>query len=92
MGSERLPGKVLKKIGNETVLSHVINRVTKIKHIDNVVVATTKLKTDNKIEEYCTKSNINFFRGDSENVLKRYYEAAKYFHMISSLELQLIVH
>ena len=49
MGSERLPGKVLKKIGNETVLSHVINRVTKIKHIDNVVVATTKLKTDNKI-------------------------------------------
>ena len=79
MGSERLPGKVLKKIGNETVLSHVINRVTKIKHIDNVVVATTKLKTDNKIEEYCTKSNINFFRGDSENVLKRYYEAAKYF-------------
>ena len=53
MGSERLPGKVLKKIGNETVLSHVINRVTKIKHIDNVVVATTKLKTHNKIVQYC---------------------------------------
>ena len=79
MGSERLPGKVLKKIGNDTVLGHVINRVKKIKNIDNIVVATTKLKTDNKIEEYCTKSNVKFFRGDNKNVLKRYYDTAKYF-------------
>ena len=72
MGSERLPGKVLKKIGNDTVLSHVIKRVNKIKDLDNVVVATTKLKADNKIEEYCIKSNVNYFRGHNENVLKRY--------------------
>ena len=49
MLSKRLKGKMLKKISHLTVLEHVINQVSSAKFIDNVVVATSKHKSDNKI-------------------------------------------
>ena len=41
MGSSRLPGKVLKKFGNETALSLLVKRLKKSKTLDDIVIATT---------------------------------------------------
>ena len=49
MGSTRLPGKVLKRIGNFFLLDFLIKRVKKSKYLDDVVVATTINKKDDKI-------------------------------------------
>jgi len=77
MGSTRLPGKVMKKILGRTVLELVVERVKKAAKIDEIVIATTTGKNDDKIEDLCRKLNLNVFRGSEEDVLRRYYESAK---------------
>ncbi len=77
VGSTRLPNKVLKALFGKPILWHVWNRLKEAKNIDDVVIATTTLGDDNAIEAFCLDNNILFFRGSSDDVLSRYYEAAK---------------
>lgn len=80
MGSTRLPGKVLEFICNKPLLIHVIDRVKKAKNVDEVIVATTNLERDNIIIKTLEQYNIKFYRGSENDVLSRYYEAAKRFN------------
>lgn len=77
--SSRLPRKVLKSLPFGTdicVLQHVIRRVLKSKFIDEVIVATTNDVEDQEIIDIAIKENVKYFKGNLENVLKRYYDAA----------------
>lgn len=76
LGSTRLPGKVLKKLSGKSVLEHVIYRVSKSNLIDQIIVATTTNEEDDKIVDECLKIGVNYYRGDENNVLSRYYETA----------------
>lgn len=78
-GSTRLPGKILKLICGKQMLLHVVERISYSKNVDNIIVATTILPEDNHVESLCKENNISFYRGSSEDVLARYYEAAKKF-------------
>lgn len=77
VGSTRLPGKVLKKLSDKTVLNHVVERVNQSQEIDNIIIATSNLEKDNLIEKECKKIGVSFFRGSENDVLSRYYNAAK---------------
>lgn len=77
VGSTRLPGKVLKKICGKTVLEHDIDRLKRVKNIDQIVIATTTLERDNAIVEEAKRIGVDCFRGSEEDVLSRYYYAAK---------------
>jgi spore coat polysaccharide biosynthesis protein SpsF len=77
MGSTRLPGKVLRKIEDKTVLGHIVDFLKNAKNIDKIIIATTNLPEDNEIEKTSKNHKVDCFRGDSKNVLKRYYECAK---------------
>jgi spore coat polysaccharide biosynthesis protein SpsF len=76
-GSKRLPGKILKKVIGKTLLQHQLNQVKKSKLINQIVIATTKNEKDDKIYDVCKKEKIYCYRGSENNVLKRYFEAAK---------------
>jgi len=79
-GSSRLPNKVLMKLNNENPQLHfVINQLQNCKLIEKIVIATTTLKEDNAIVDFLKKSNVEYFRGSSSNVLERYYQCAKNF-------------
>jgi len=80
MGSTRLPGKVLMDLSGKPVLWHVVDRVSQATLVDYVIVATTSGKEDDVIETFCRDNNITVFRGPSEDVLKRYADAA---HMVN---------
>lgn len=80
MTSTRLPGKVLKKINDKVVLDYVIGRLKKCKNISEIVLAITTNKKDDALEEYAKNNKINYFRGSEEDVLSRYFEAAKKFN------------
>jgi len=80
MRSTRLPGKVMKDISGKPMLWHVIYRVKYSKLINKIVVATSTNKEDDIIENFCKENRILFYRGDEEDVLKRYYEAAKIYN------------
>jgi len=77
--SSRLPNKVLLNYKNLTPLSILIKRLKKSKYLKKIIIATTKKKNDDKIVKYCKENKILSFRGDENNVLKRYYLAAKKF-------------
>ena len=46
MGSTRLPGKVLMDLGGATVLSRVVQRVSRAKSLHEIVVATSHAERD----------------------------------------------
>lgn len=77
MGSTRLPGKVMLGLCGKTVLGHVIERVKMVKNIDEIVIATTTKEDDSIIVEEALKYDVKVFRGSEEDVLSRYYYAAK---------------
>ena len=61
MGSTRLPGKVMFKLGNLTILEWVVRAVRKIKDISNIIIVTTNLNEDNVIEKFSRKKKNKFF-------------------------------
>ena len=78
MGSTRLPGKVLMKLDKQnTVLDYVIQQLKHCKNIEKIIIATTSLKEDDIIETFGKNNNILYFRGNSLDVLDRYYQCAK---------------
>ncbi|WP_321419193.1 glycosyltransferase family protein [uncultured Methanomethylovorans sp.] len=77
MGSTRLPGKVMKPLLGKPMLEHIITRVQASKMIDQIVIATTQKSEDNIISDYAKEHHVEFYRGSSEDVLDRYYQAAK---------------
>ena len=77
MSSSRLPNKVLKKIYNQTMLERVINKLKKSKKIVKIVVATSSLKSDDKIENFVKKKKIECYRGSINNVYSRFTKIIK---------------
>lgn len=80
LGSTRLPRKIFLPLSNIPILSHVYSRISNSKLINQIVIATTDLSGDDLIEKFCEENNINFYRGSSDDVLSRYYFAAKKFN------------
>ncbi len=76
MGSTRCPEKIMRFINKKTLLECIIERVQYSK-VDTIVVATTENESDNIVERLCEKRNIACFRGSEEDVLSRFYLAAK---------------
>ena len=64
MGSTHLPGKVLMKVDGRTMLSYLIERVTRSKKLDTVIVATSTRPENDAIQEECLKLGVACFRGD----------------------------
>jgi len=82
MGSSRLPGKVLMKLNeNWSTLDFVLNQLSFSTIIDKVIIATTNLGQDDIIEQTAKNLEIECFRGNSDDVLDRYYNCAKKFQI-----------
>jgi len=76
MGSTRLPGKVLLPLGDTVVLDYVVRRCRTDPRIADVIVATSVLKQDDLIREWCDRHGVTCFSGSEDDVLSRYYECA----------------
>ena len=82
MGSSRLPGKTLMKLNqNRAVLDFVVNQLSFSTLIDKIIIATTNLEQDDIIEQTAKNLGIQCFRGNSDDVLDRYYNCAKEFEI-----------
>jgi spore coat polysaccharide biosynthesis protein SpsF len=77
MTSTRLPGKVLMEVMGRPLLSYQIERLRFCKMIDKIIIATTVNKEDDPIIKLCQKEGLDFYRGSEDDVMDRYYQAAK---------------
>ena len=85
--STRLPCKVLKKIGGMTILEILVKRMKKSEKIKDIIVATTKNKSDDAIVKLCKKKKIRYFRGSENDVLGRISDCLKKYKIKYHLEL-----
>lgn len=78
MGSKRLPEKVMKNVLPEQPLIKVLlKRLSQSKKIEEIVVATSSDASSDRLEKYVRSLGYNVFRGSENNVLERYFYAAK---------------
>ncbi len=77
MGSTRLPGKTLADIVGRPLLAHIIDRVRASETMTALVVATTILPEDQPIEDLARSIGVGIFRGSEDDVLDRFYQAAR---------------
>ena len=77
MGSARLPGKTLMKLGGRPLISWTVAAAKKTIGVDQVVVATSESPEDDAISAWCQEQDIRCYRGSRDDVLSRFYLAAK---------------
>ncbi|CAN5832490.1 glycosyltransferase family protein [soil metagenome] len=75
--STRMPNKVLEPILGEPMLARQIERVRRAVQIDRLIVATSVDRSDDALQELCETLIVECYRGDLNDVLDRYYQAAK---------------
>ena len=77
MGSKRLPGKVMLKIGKYRIIELLFKRLSKAKMVDQIIVATSISPNNDSFCKFLTNKQIKFIRGSEQNVLQRFIDAAK---------------
>jgi spore coat polysaccharide biosynthesis protein SpsF (cytidylyltransferase family) len=80
MKSKRLPKKALVDIEGYTAIERVVNNLKPSKYIDEIILATTTNSEDDPIEKLAKNKGLPFFRGDEDNVVKRFIDAAEKFN------------
>ena len=80
MGSTRLPGKVLKKINNISLIEILLKRLEKSRLINKTIIATSTNKENDELVSAVRRLGIEVFRGSENDVLRRYYDAAKLYN------------
>ncbi len=77
MGSNRLPGKSLFKLGNETIIERCYIAASYVDLFSSVVVLTSNESKDDELCNYLETKNINYKRGSLNNVLSRFSNVIK---------------
>ncbi len=77
--SSRLPNKVLMNIEEKPMVFWVLKRVGKAKTIKQIILAIPEGRDNDALEYFAKENKILCYRGSENDVLSRYYEAAKQF-------------
>ncbi len=77
MGSSRFPGKVMEKINGTPIIELLLNRLSKSKKIDQIVIAIPLDEKNKSLENHLQEKNYKIYKGSENNVLERYFFAAK---------------
>lgn len=72
--SSRLPNKVLEEINGVPMILRQIDRITRAKRINKLIVATSVHPSDDVLVELLERHGIETFRGPLENVYLRFLE------------------
>ncbi len=75
--SSRLPAKIMLDLAGKTLLERVYETVSKSAKINRTIVATSNEKSDDIVEIKLKSLKIECFRGDLNNVLKRFFDATQ---------------
>lgn len=75
--STRLPGKVLKQLGSQTVLDLHLKRIKKSKKITTHILATTTESEAKEMVAIAQRQGFLFYQGEINDVLDRFYQSVK---------------
>ncbi|WP_375417216.1 cytidylyltransferase domain-containing protein [uncultured Hymenobacter sp.] len=78
-GSSRLPDKVRLALCGQPLLVRQVERVRRARLVGQVAVITTQERSDDALADLCEQHQIPCFRGSSQDLLDRHYQAARHF-------------
>ena len=79
LSSQRLPAKHLKQVNGEIILLKLIKRLKKCQKISKIIVCTTTDNSDDPLIEILEKESILYYRGNKNDIIARFLDAAKFF-------------
>jgi spore coat polysaccharide biosynthesis protein SpsF len=79
MGSSRLPKKSLMDLAGKPLVGRLIERVKRCQNIDDIVLAIPNTIENDPLEDLANSYDINLYRGSEDDLVDRYYKAAKEF-------------
>jgi len=77
MGSTRFPNKVMQPILGIPMIGLLLGRLSKVRLIDHIVLATSEDSHNDVLVRYVRKLGYDVYQGSENDVLDRYYQAAK---------------
>lgn len=80
MKSTRLPGKILLPIPlgkGKPLMSWIIDELKNSRYRSKIIIATSCNLENDVLASFCILNNIDYFRGEEENVLSRFVAIAK---------------
>ena len=77
MGSTRLPGKSNLDLAGVSLVGRILERIKRCKTFQEIVLAIPKNKEDDVLLKIGEQFGVKVFRGSENNLLDRYYQAAK---------------
>lgn len=78
--SNRLPGKVLMPLQGVPIIQIILERLTRSKDLDSVVVVSSVSPENDALAYRVETCGVTCFRGSEEDVLDRFYQAAVKFN------------
>lgn len=78
LSSSRLPGKILKRIKDKTILEYIVERIEQVIPKQDIILATSIEASDDKLASFASTIGIKVYRGSLDNVAARFIEAADY--------------
>jgi spore coat polysaccharide biosynthesis protein SpsF len=76
MSSRRLPGKVLMRIGRNTLLQQLVAGCRQVEDVEGLCVATSDDPSDDAIVQHCAELAVDCHRGPLDDVARRFIDAA----------------
>lgn len=77
LGSQRLPGKVLRDVQGKALLQYTLERVREVRRLDQVVVATSSDAGDDALANWCVTFGGDCVRGSLHNVAERFADVLR---------------
>ncbi len=77
MGSTRFPNKVMQPICGTPMIGLLLARLANAKRVDQIVLATSVAPSNKPLVEYLRGLGYMVYEGNENDVLDRYYQAAK---------------
>lgn len=77
MGSSRLPGKSILRLGKETVIERCYKSANFYDMFSKIIVVTSTDRSDDELSDYLDFKKIPYHRGSLNNVLSRFIDVIK---------------
>jgi len=76
VNSTRFPKKTLKEICGKTIIELILERMKLVNHINKIILVTGPAHLNDELIIIAKKLNMDYFCGNEENVLDRFYKAS----------------
>lgn len=81
VGSKRLRNKMLMPLAGKPIIFRIIERLKRVKKSNRLIVAIPNTKENDPLANFLKNKKVNIFRGSENNLIERYYFAAKKYNI-----------